>query len=414
MHGSMGPSAAVAEFVDGKLTIRAHSQGAYPQRAVIAQALGMDPADVRVIHVEGAGCYGHNGSDDAAFDAALLALALPGRPVALKWTRADEHAWEPYGPAMVVRLEGSLDQAGSVVDWNHDVWSYTHLGRAQPDPVTSGLVASWHLSDPRPRPAAQPRLGRHVGIHRNADPIYAFPRRRIVKHFLPDGPLRTSSTRGLGAYANVFAIESFMDELATAAGADPVAFRLGQLEDERARAVVSAAAELSGWTPRSRPRGDGQGRGFAFARYKNLQCYAAVVVDVEVGRESGHVRLENVYIAADAGLVVNPNGLSNQLEGGFVQSASWTLYEQVKFGPEGITSLDWESYPILSFTNAPRIETLLLNRPDQPFLGSGEATQGPAPAAIANAIFDALGIRLRHIPFTPERVKAALAASRQT
>ena len=250
--------------------------------------------------------------------------------------------------------------------------------------------------------------GRHFGGYRNADPLYAFAQRQIVSHFVPNSPLRTSAMRSLGAYANVFAIESFMDELALAAGMDPVAFRLQHLADERAKAVIEAAAHKAGWQPHLRPAGNGRGQGIAFAQYKNIQCYAAIVVDVSVDRVSGQIHLEKAVIAAEAGQVVNPDGLSNQLEGGFVQAASWTLLEQVQFAANGITSRDWESYPILSFTAAPVIETVLLNRPELPFLGSGEATQNPTPAAIANAVFDAIGVRLREIPFTPARVRAAL------
>jgi CO/xanthine dehydrogenase Mo-binding subunit len=247
-------------------------------------------------------------------------------------------------------------------------------------------------------------MGSEVGIHRNADPLYAFPRRRIVKHFLADSPLRTSALRGLGSYANVFAIESFMDELAHAADTDPVEFRLRNLTDERARAVIDAAAERAGSRPKS------QGRGIAFARYKNRQSYVAVVVDLRVNQGSGHIRLERAVIAADAGQIVNPDGLSNQLEGAFVQSASWTLKEQVALDPQGVVSVDWHSYPILRFRDAPEIETVLLNRPGQPYLGIGEGAQGPVPAAIANAVFDATDVRLRRIPFTPEQVKAALGS----
>ncbi|MFH1489974.1 MAG: molybdopterin cofactor-binding domain-containing protein, partial [Pseudomonadota bacterium] len=236
----------------------------------------------------------------------------------------------------------------------------------------------------------------------NADPLYTFSRRRIVMHFLPDSPLRVSSLRGLGSYANVFAIESFMDELAHTCGADPLEFRLRYLADGRARAVLEAAAEKAGGRP------EGLGRGLAFARYKNRQSYVAVVVDLSVDRESGRIRLQRAVVAVDAGQVVNPDALSNQLEGVFTQSASWTLKEQVTFDQKGVTSLDWRTYPILRFGDAPKIETVLLNRPGRPFLGIGEGAQGPIPAAIANAAFDAAGIRLRRIPFTPEQVKAAL------
>jgi aerobic-type carbon monoxide dehydrogenase small subunit (CoxS/CutS family)/CO/xanthine dehydrogenase Mo-binding subunit len=298
MHASLGPSAAVAQLADGKLTVWTHSQGVYPLRAGLAQALHMPAEDIRAVHVDGPGCYGHNAADDAALDAALLARALPGRPVSLKWTRKDEHTWEPYGAATIIKMQGSLDADGAVTDWNHDVWGYTHTSRPRAGGSTSGLLAAWHLSDPFDRPQARPGRWHQGGIHRNAEPLYAFSRRRIVKHFLPDSPLRVSALRGLGSYANIFAIESFIDELAHTAGADPVEFRLRHLADERARAVVTAAVERAG------PRPEGQGRGIAFAQYKNRQSYVAVVVDLSVDRESGHVRLSRAVVAADAGQIV--------------------------------------------------------------------------------------------------------------
>jgi CO/xanthine dehydrogenase Mo-binding subunit len=408
MHASLGPSAAMAQMTDGQLTIWSHSQGIFLLKAAVAQVLGMDEEAVRIIHAEGPGCYGHNGADDAALDAALLARALPGRPVMVKWTRKDEHTWEPYGPAMLMKMQASLDKEGKVIDWNHDVWGYPHFGRPRPtSDGTSAFIAAWHLAGARPRPEPGPSGGRHSGIHRNADPIYAFSRRRVVRHFAPNSPLRTSSLRGLGAFGNIFAIESFIDELAHAAGADPVAFRLRHLTDERAREVIEAVAEKSGWQPGTSSGQDGRGRGIAFAQYKNLQAYVAVVVEVSVDRSSGLIRLERAVIAAEAGQIVNPDGLSNQLEGGFVQSASYALKEQVRFDQFGIISVDWTSYPILPFTEAPSIETVLLNHPGRPFKGSGEAIQGPVPAAIANAVYDAVGVRLRHVPFTPDRVRAA-------
>jgi len=411
MHASLGPSAAVAQMVDGKLTVWTHAQGVFPPRTAIAQVLGMSRNDVRVIHMEGPGCFGHTGADDAALDAALLARALPGQPVALKWMRADEHAWEPYGPATMVKMQASLNTDGDVVAWNHDVWGYGHLGRYSSGRRSSGLLAAWHLSEPFRRPP--PRLSRfpHVGLYRNADPLYAFPQRRIVKHFVPDSPLRTSALRGLGAYANVFAIESFMDELAHTVGADPVEFRLRHLADKRARAVIEAVAEKADWRPGKRSQGGDRGRGIAFGQYKNRQCYVAVIVDLSVNRASGQIRLERAIIAADAGQIVNPDGLSSQFEGGFLQGASWTLKEQVSWDQYGVINTDWYTYPIMRFPDAPEIEIVLLNRPGQPFLGSGEAAPMPAGAAIANAIFDAVGIRLRQIPFTPERVEAALTSS---
>ena len=408
MHGSIGPSAAVAHEVDGALTIWTHSQGVSVLRAALAQALRVPSESLRLIHVEGPGCYGHNGADDVALDAALVARALPGRPVHVQWSREDENAWEPYGPAMIVDLEASLDASGRVVDWNHDVRSATHMQRAIPfSERTSGLVAAWHRDPPMSRPTPRPALAPHAGIHRNADPLYTFPRRRIAKHFLEDSPFRTSSLRGLGAYANVFALESFMDELAHAAGIDPVEFRLRHLDDARARDVIRAAVDRLGWSHRAGAERTGRGRGVAFARYKNQKTWAAVAVELRVEDASAEIRLERAVIAADAGQIVDPDGLANQLEGGFVQAASWTLREEVRFDRERVTSLDWETYPILRFDEIPEIDTVLLDRPGEPWLGAGEAAQGPTAAAIANAVFDATGLRLRELPLRPERVREA-------
>jgi CO/xanthine dehydrogenase Mo-binding subunit len=409
MHASIGPSAALAEWQDGGLTIWSHSQGIFVVRAALAQALGIDADRVHALHVEGPGCYGHNGADDAILDAALLARAVPGRPVLLKWTREDEHAWEPYGPPMVVEVRASLDGAGRLCDWNHDTWSHTHMYRALPFGDRSALLAAWHRATPMPVWQAHPVTFYHAGIHRNADPLYTIPSRRIVKHFVGAAPLRTSALRSLGAYANVFAIESFMDELAHAAGVDPLAFRLRHLDDERARAVLTAAAERAGFVGRRRE--PGRGHGLAFARYKNQKAYAAVVVEVQVDRASGQIALVRAVVAADSGQTIDPGGLANQLEGGLIQSASWTLKEQVRFDRVRVTSTDWETYPILRFPEVPTLETVVIDRPGEPYLGSGEAAQPPTPAAIANAVFDAVGVRLRDIPFTPERVRAALSAT---
>ncbi|MBW2281028.1 MAG: xanthine dehydrogenase family protein molybdopterin-binding subunit [Deltaproteobacteria bacterium] len=403
MHASIGPSAALAEQSGDTITVWCHSQGVALLKPSLAQVLDVEPDTIRVVHVPGAGCYGHNGADDAALDAVLLARAVPGRPVLLQWSRQDEHTWEPYGSAMLVDLRASLDAEGTIVDWSHDVYSDTHSGRPMPMGETSGLLAAWHRDPPMSRHPRRPSTGFHSGIHRNADPLYTFRRRRIVKHLVDDLPLRVSSQRGLGAFANVFAIESFMDELARAAGADPVEFRLRHLRDDRARDVIEAAVAKAGSTP------DGAGRGLGFARYENCKAWAAVVADVAVG-DDGVIRLLRFSIAADAGEVIDPDGLVNQLEGGALQSASWALKEQVRFDRNGIQSRDWESYPILTFPEIPEVGTVLLDRPGAPFLGAGEATQGPTPAAIANAVFAACGARLRHIPFTPERVRASRPA----
>ena len=379
---------------ESRLTVWSHTQAAFVLRGALAQVLALDESQIRVIHAEGAGCYGHNGADDVALDAALVAMALPGKPISLKWSRRDEHAWEPYGTAMLMQMQASLSADGEIRAWNYDVYSYAHSTRSAVGLASSGLLAARHLEAPFPPQEPRAMGGYHSGAHRNADPIYAFANRRVVRHALSDSPLRVSALRSLGAYANIFAIESFMDEMAREAGADPLDFRLRHLRDARARAVLQAAADKAGW----RDRQAGAGWGMALAKYKNLQCYCAIIVKLQIDA-AGEIALQRAIIAADAGRVVNPDGLSNQLEGGFVQAASWTLYEAVRHDGRGITSVDWDSYPILRFPAAPKIETVILNRREQPWLGAGEAAQNPTPAAIANAIYDSCGIRLREIPF---------------
>jgi CO/xanthine dehydrogenase Mo-binding subunit len=343
-------------------------------------------------------------------DACVVALAMPGAPVSLSWSRADEHGWEPQSPAISVRLSAGLSAEGRIVTWQHEGFSYPHGARPRPtgSASVSGLLATWSFDPPSVLPEAGPSRGFHSGAHRNADPLYRFDGARRIVSSLVDGPVRTSSTRGLGAFGNVFAIESFMDELATACGADPVEFRLRHLEDERGRAVIEAVLSACGGL--EAPGGvDAPGRGLAFARYENLKTYVAVVVEVAVVARTGEVRLQRAWIAADAGEIIDPDGLTNQLEGGLVQAASWTLRERVDLGPDGVRSLDWESYPILRFSDVPEVTTVLLDRPGRRSLGAGEATTGPTPAAIANAVFQATGARLRSLPFRPEVVKAALA-----
>jgi nicotinate dehydrogenase subunit B len=406
-HGSIGPSCAVAQFTDGAMTVWTHTQGVYPDRQGIAEMLRMPLASVRCIHVEGSGCYGHNGADDAAADAALIARALPGVPVRLQWTREQEHAWEPFGPAMVTRLKASLDGQGTISDWNFDVWSNTHSMR----PGGAGsMLAAQHMAQPFAVPAPKPLPLPEGGGDRNAIPIYKFPNAKVVHHFIPAMPLRISAMRALGAYHNVFSIESFMDELAGAAGADPVEFRLRHLDDPRGRDVIAKAAQEFGWRKGQQAPQD-RGFGFAFARYKNLAAYCAIATEVEVNRETGRPRLVRAVAAVDSGQVVNPDGLINQIEGAILQSMSWTLYESVSFDDTRITSIDWQTYPILRFNAVPdSVEVHIINRPGQPFLGSGETGQGPAAASIANAIADATGKRLRNLPLTRKRIKDAIDA----
>ncbi len=409
MHASLAPSAALAHLADGVLTVWTHSQGLYPLRAAIAETLGLERDVVQVIHAPGAGCYGHNGSDDAALEAAIVARAFPGRPVLLKWSREEEHAWEPYGPAMRIELCAHLDDGGNVRHWSHETFSDTHVMRARPDVAGSPAgkyLAPRYLADPVSAPAPAPNLTTNGGIHRNATPPYAFPDTRIVKHLVHGLPLRVSALRTLGAYANVFAAESFMDELAHEAGVDPLDYRRRHLDDDRTCAVLDAAAERFDWTARPAGNGAGIGRGIAVARYKNMKSYCAVAVEVQVG-DDAEVVLRRAVVAVDAGEIVDADGLAAQLEGGFVQAASWTLLEAVTWDRDGITSRDWDSYPILRFDRIPEIETVLLDRPGEPFLGAGEASCGPTGAAIANAVFDATGVRARRLPLTPEILREA-------
>ena len=405
MHGSIGPSCAVAHWQDGALTVWTHTQGVFPNRAALAELLSLPPDRVRCIHTEGAGCYGHNGADDAAADAALLARAVPGQPVRLQWMREQENTGEPFTPAMVTEAEASLDEHGRIVGWQYGVWSNTHNmrpGNAGRFASARALAAPFEPSPPMPIP--QPE----GGGDRNAIPLYDLPQARVVSHFIPDMPLRVSAMRGLGAYANVFSIESFMDELALEAGADPVAFRLAHLSDSRARDVVTMAAREFGWdTAAALP--PGHGRGFAFARYKNLGAYCAVALEVAVDRDTGHVRVVRAHCAVDSGQAVSPDGIRNQISGGLLQSSSWTLYEEVGFKPDGITSRTWNSYPILRFDAVPdSVDVHVIDRPGMPFLGTGEAAQGPTAAAIANAVADATKVRIRDLPLSTARVKAAL------
>jgi len=404
-HASIGPSCAVAQLKDGQLQVWTHSQGVFPLQRDLAKALDMDAAKIRCIHAEGSGCYGHNGADDVALDAALLARAAQGRPVKVQWMRDDEFGWEPFGPAMSIDLRASLDDAGKIVDWEHHVWTNTHSTRPQKDGVN--LLAAWHLAQPKPpgKPQIIPQPA--GGGDRNAIPLYDLPRQKVVHHFIPEMPIRVSALRGLGAYANVFAIETFIDDLAAAAKLDPVEFRLRHLGDPRAAAVVKAAADLAGWQP-GLAGGGGKGRGIGFAKYKNLSAYLAVVVAVEVDHASGAVRVRQAKAAIDAGQTVNPDGLVNQTEGGIIQAVSWTLKEQVTFSPEHITSRDWTRYPILTFPEVPEIQVSVLDRPAEKSLGAGEAAQGPMAAAVGNAVFHATGVRLRDLPLSPDKIKAAL------
>jgi CO/xanthine dehydrogenase Mo-binding subunit len=404
-HGAIGPSCALASFDGGTLTVWTHSQGVFPLRDSIAKMLRMPPEQIHCIHAEGSGCYGHNAADDVAGDAALIARALPGRPIRVQWMREQEHGWEPFGPAMASQVSAALDAGGKLIDWQYDVWSNTHSMRpGGPGNLLAGQYLETRFEPDAPEPIPMPE----GGGDRNAIPIYAIPNARVVSHFIPQMPLRVSALRALGAYHNVFSIESFIDEMAKAAGADPIEFRLNHLDDSRARDVVNKVAEEFAWDKSAKlPRG--HGRGFAFARYKNLAAYCALALELSVEHETGEIKLGRVVAAVDSGQAVNPDGIRLQIEGAILQSASWTMLEEVTFNAREITSRDWSSYPILRFPAVPQsIDVHVIDRPGQPFLGTGEAGQGPAAAAIANAIADATGVRIRNLPLSPERVKAAI------
>jgi CO/xanthine dehydrogenase Mo-binding subunit len=401
-HASIGTCCAIAQLGPDTLDVWSHSQGVHPLRRELARALDLPADRITVQHVEGAGCYGHNGADDVALDAALLARAVPGEPVQVVWSRQEELGWGPLGPAAVVRLAADVDEAGDVVHWRHAVRGNEHGGRPGSADAVLLLAASHRGGGSPVPPSSGIPLARGGGAGRNAVPGYAFPAYEVVSHRLLEMPLRTSALRSLGAHLNVYAAESFMDELAGSAGVDPVEYRLRQLRDPRGRAVIEAAANRAGW-PGSPP--DEQGYGLGYARYKNAGAYCAVVAHVAAERE---VRVLRLVIAVDAGLVVNPDGLVNQIEGGAIQATSWTVREQVRFDRFRVTSDSWETYPVLRFSEVPAVEVVLVNRPDQPSLGGGEAAQGPTAAAIGNAVYAAIGVRVRRLPLSPDNIIAAL------
>lgn len=404
-HASISPSCGLAVYRDGHLTVWTHCQGVFPLRGALARNLGLEASAITVHHVQSSGCYGHNGADDAAADAAIIAMQMPGVAVRVRWRREEEFVYEPKGPAMVVKVRALLDDAGKPTDWTAEIWSGTHNGRPGGGNPLLGAEALPN-PPPLPPPSDVPEAN-GGGATRNADPLYAIPAKRIIHHLVPETPVRVSSLRGLGAMPNVFALECAIDELAERAGQDPVQYRLALSADPRARAVIEKVAAMAGWKAGA-ARGSGRGRGIAFARYKNRAAYAAVIVDLDVDET---IRLKHVWCAADAGLAVNPDGVINQLEGGIIQSASWVLKEQVRFdnsGISGVSSIDWETYPVLKFSEVPEIAIALINTRDEVPLGVGEVTAGPTAAAIGNAVSQALGARIRDLPLTRERIMASL------
>jgi CO/xanthine dehydrogenase Mo-binding subunit len=404
-HASIAPSCAMAQWSGDRVHVWTHSQGIYFLRSDLALVLKLPLDNITVEHMEGAGCYGHNAADDVALDAVLLAKAAGERPVRVMWSRADELSHAPFGAAMAIEIEADLDAAGEIVDWRHSVWGNGHTARpgraSQP-----ALLAATELQTPFPRYiATNPPQANGGGADRNSVPLYDFPSWQIECHRLLTMPIRTSALRTLGAQGNVFAIESFIDELAAERGEDPVAFRLRHLSDGRARDVIRAAAKRAGWKP---DRRSGRGWGIGFARYKNTGAYCAVVAEVE-GAED--IRVRRLTIAVDVGEAINPDGVINQIEGGAIQATSWILKERVRFDRTRITSNSWTEYPILRFSEVPEVDVELVKRPDSDPLGAGEAAHGPVTAAIANAVHDALELRIRNLPITRDSLIAAMELS---
>lgn len=406
MHGSIGTSAAVATLGDdGVMTIQNASQSVFGTGKAIAAMLGMTPDKVHMQHVDGSGCYGHNNADDAAADAALLARAVPGRPVRLQYTRAQEHQWEPYGSAMVMHVTANVDEAGDVLDWIYENWSTTHSTRPSGgDP--GRLLSARYLGSPFELGGGGGPGSVTSGSARNSEAKYVFPHQKVTTHHTPKMPLRVSATRGLGAFPNVFAVESFIDELAHEAGADALEYRLRYLKDDRSRAVLQKAAEAFGWDAWEPQRG--RGRGLGFAQYKNYAAMTAVAMEVQVNQRNGRVNVVRAVAANDSGHMVSPDNIANQIEGGLIQSLSWALKEEVRFDDTQVLSNDWASYPIITFNEVPAIEVHLINSPGAPYLGTGETAQGPTVGALANAIFDATGVRFRRLPFVPSRISEGL------
>jgi CO/xanthine dehydrogenase Mo-binding subunit len=404
-HGSIAPSCAMAQWNGDRVRVWTHSQGVYLLRADLALVLKIPVENITVEHMEGAGCYGHNAADDVALDAVLLAKAAGSRPVRVQWSRADEMSHSPFGAAMTVEIEADLDAKGEIIDWRHSIWGNGHTARPGRADLPA-LLAATELTKPFPRAiATNPSQASGGGADRNSVPLYDFPSWQIESHRLTTMPIRTSALRTLGAQGNVFAIESFLDEVATERGEDAVDFRLRHLSDQRAQDVIRAVAKRANWKPAKR---DGTGYGFGFARYKNTGAYCAVVAEIE-GAED--ISVKRLTIAVDVGEAINPDGVINQIEGGAIQATSWVLKERVRFDHARITSNSWTEYPILRFSEVPEVQVEVLSRPDMEPVGAGEAAHGPVTAAIANAVFDALGLRVRNLPITRERLIAAMELS---
>jgi nicotinate dehydrogenase subunit B len=404
-HASIAPSCAVAQWTGDRVHVWTHSQGVYLLRADLALVLRLPIQNITVEHMEGAGCYGHNAADDVALDAVLLAKAVAGRPVRVQWSRQDEMSHAPFGAAMAIEIEADLNAQNEIAGWRHSIWSNGHAAR--PGRAASpALLAGTELANPFPRTiSTNPPQANGGGADRNSVPLYRFPSVRIESHRLLTMPVRVSALRTLGAQGNVFAIESFIDEICAEHGQDPVDFRLRNLSDARAKDVIRAVAKRANWKPDKRA---GRGYGLGFARYKNTGAYCAVIAEIE-GAED--ISVKRLTVAVDVGEAINPDGVINQIEGGAIQATSWVLKERVRFDKERITSNSWGTYPILRFSEVPDVEVEVIHRPEVDPVGAGEAAHGPVTAAIANAVFDALEVRIRDLPITRERLIAAMELS---
>ena len=401
-HASLGPSCAVADVRADAATIWTASQGIHDNQTTYARFLRLPKDKVRLIYLEGSGCYGMNGHEDAAADAAILSQAV-GRPVRVQWSRADEHGWDPKGPPQLLDITGVMGASGQILDWRTDMWI---------PQTTRGLLNIPLLG---PQAAGLDNIvGLNTGlISQNGDPPYAADHVQVVVHWLKETPLRPAPLRSPGKPANCFAVESFTDELAAAAGIDPIEFRLRSLKDPRAIEVIKRMAALMKWQARPSPGADtsaavARGHGISFVHYKHNETYVAMAMEVAVERASGRITVERVACAHDCGQIINPDGVRAQVEGSILQTLSRVLLEEVKFDRSRVLSLDWSSYPILRFSNMPKLDIDLIDRPNEPPLGAGEAACAVVGAALANAVYDATGTRLRTVPFTPERVKAEL------
>jgi CO/xanthine dehydrogenase Mo-binding subunit len=406
-HGSIGPSCAVAEINDGRLTCWSASQATHRLRRQLAAMMDMPLDDVHCLYVEGSGCYGRNGHEDAAGDAALLSRAVGGRPVRVQWMRADEHGWDPKGPPILIDLRAGVDEEGRIVAWESE--SFVPEGGLGPVPLIAATLAGVSTG-----PITEPyRFNIPNVMTSNSAIPYTFPNITTVAHLLAEAPFRSSWIRSPGRLQNTFANECFVDELAAFVGADPLAFRLGHLNDPRGAELLVRLAALAKWEKRPSPRkgvkGDAvTGRGISYVKYDLGRTYVGAVAEVEVDRRTGEISVQRFFVVHDCGQIINPDGVMNQIEGNIIQTVSRTLKEEVLFDRSAVTSLHWATYPILTFPEVPDVIIELIDRPKEKPWGAGEPAATIVPSAISNAVFDAIGERLRSVPFTPTKVMAAI------